>query len=121
MRWYGTRRVLAARLKYSTLRRERPSVTLTLSSRAASKSGDGRKSSITFTRPISPAVYLTVLLLIGSLSFPPVARAEDADHALAIREPDRHHAAVHQTEAEVAPLRATMVQVLGDDAVRIEK
>src|ERR1043166_2081427 len=81
-----------------------------LSSRATSASGDGRKSLITFIRPISPALYLTVLLLIDCPSFAPIAGAENADHATAPGEPHCHHAAVHDPEAEIALLRAAVVQ-----------
>jgi len=56
---------LAARLKKSTLRRDSDSVTFTFSSRRTSASGAGRKSSTTRSRPISPAVYLFVVLRIG--------------------------------------------------------
>src|SRR5262245_20216490 len=103
------------------LRRDRPSVTFTLSSRATSASGEGKKSSITLTRPISPAVYLMVLLLIDSLSLLPVARAEDPDAPRAVREAHCHHAAVYQTEAEITLLRSAVAQVLGDDTPRIEE
>jgi hypothetical protein len=58
MRWYGTRRFLASRLKKSRLRRDSDSGTLTLSSRGARSTSAGRKSSITRTQPMSPAVYL---------------------------------------------------------------
>src|SRR5204863_8567782 len=96
------------------LRRDRLSVTFTFSSRGTRRSGGGRKSSITRTRPISPAVYLTVLLLIDSLSFPPIAGAEDADTAFAIGETHRHHAAVDLAETKVPPFGAAMLQILGD-------
>src|SRR5580704_5236648 len=121
MRWYGTRRFLASRLKKSRLRRDSESVTLTFSSRGTRSAGAGRKSSITRTRPISPAVYLTVLLLIESLSFPPIAGAEDADSATAPGETHRHHAGPNHAEAEVAWLCAAMIQILGDDTARIEE
>src|SRR5580704_8063387 len=121
MRWYGTRRFLASRLKKSRLRRDSDSVTFTFSSRGTRSAGAGRKSSIRRTRPISPAVYLTVLLLIESFSFPPIAGAEDADSAAAPSETHRHHAAADHAEAEVARLRAAMVQILGNDAAWIEE
>jgi len=112
---------LASRLKKSRLRRESESVTFTFSSRGTRSAGAGKKSSITRTRPISPGVYLTVLLLIDSLSFPPIAGAENADAACAIGKAYRHHAASDDAKAKVPRLRAAMLQVLGDDAARIEE
>src|SRR6202023_4186637 len=105
---------LASRLKKSRLRRDSESVTLTFSSRGTRSAGAGRKSSIRRTRPISPAEYLTVLLLIESLSFPPIAGAEDADSAARPCEAYRHHAAADHAEAVVARLGAAMVPLLAD-------
>ena len=108
MRWYGTPRFFAARVKKSTLRRDSASVTLTLSSRGTRASGAGRKSAITRTGPISPAVYLTVLSVIDFLSFAPITRPEYANAVVAPCEANRHHAAVHPAEAKIALLRSAM-------------
>src|SRR5580704_17916479 len=121
MRWYGTRRFLASRLKKSRLRRDSESVTLTFSSRGTRSAGAGRKSSITRTRPISPAVYLTVLLLIDALSFPPIAGAEYSNPSRTIGETHRHHATRNYAEAKIARLRTAMLKVFGDHAARIEE
>src|SRR5439155_64433 len=107
--------------KKSRLRRDSESVTFTLSSRGTSAAGAGRKSSTTRTRPISPAVYLGVLLLIEPLSLSPIASAEDADATFAIGEPHRQYAARHPAEAEIALLAAAVLQILGDHAARVEE
>src|ERR1700733_2101200 len=104
MRWYGTRRFLASRLKKSRLRRDSDSVTFTFSSRGTRSSGAGKKSSITRTRPISPAVYLTVLLLIDFLSFPPIPGAKYTNAPGAVCEAHRHHTAGHPAETKIPPL-----------------
>src|ERR1700733_2812607 len=121
MRWYGTRRFLASRLKKSRLRRDSESVTFTLSSRGTRSLGAGRKSLITRTRPISPAVYLTVLLLIDSLSLPPKAGAKNADTSCAIGEAHREYAVPNPAEAEITPLRAAALQIFSDNATRVEE
>jgi hypothetical protein len=46
---------------------------------ATSRDGAGKKSSTIRALAVAPLVYLTVLLLIQSLAFPPVAGADDAN------------------------------------------
>ena len=71
--------------------------------------------------PISPVVYLTVLLLINRPSFPPISGAEDSNAPIAPGEAHRHDAIADPSEAVVAPLGAAMSQVLGDHELGIEK
>src|SRR5258708_19617668 len=101
MRWYGTRRWRAARLKNATERCDRLSVTFTLCSRSTSLSGDGRKSSTILTRPISPLLYLTVGFFIDCLSFPPLPSPENPDLSVSPLEAHRHNAALAPTHTYV--------------------
>src|SRR5882672_8628043 len=101
MRWYGTRRWRAARLKNATERCERLSVTFTFSSRSTSRSGEGRKSSTILTRPTSPLLYLTVGFFIDCLPFAPVARPENPDPVASPCEAHRHDGILHPAETEV--------------------
>src|SRR6185503_13037024 len=66
-------------------------------------------------------VYLTVLLLIDRLSFPPVAGAEDADTPLAPSETHRHHPIADLAETEIPLLHSAVIQVFGNHALRIEE
>jgi hypothetical protein len=50
------------------------------SSRGTSRSGDGRKSSTTLTRPISPLLYLTVGFFTGT-SFSAAAILSSVNHS----------------------------------------
>src|SRR5271163_2395788 len=121
MRWYGTRRWRAARLKKATERCDRLSVTFTLFSRSTNLSGDGRKSSTILTRPISPLLYSTVGFFINRLSFPPIPSPKNPDPLVSPRKAHRHDGALDLTKTEVAPLIAAMIDVLGDHTQRIEK
>src|SRR5882724_419449 len=121
MRWYGTWRWRAARLKNATERCDRLSVTFTLSSRNTSLSGDGRKSSMILTRPISPLLYLTVGFFIDRLSFPPVSRTKNSDPLVSPCKSHRHDSALNPTEAEVALFAAAVIEVFSNHAQRIEK
>src|SRR5882762_3500627 len=121
MRWYGTRRWRAARLKNATERCDRLSVTFTLSSRSTNRSGDGRKSSTILTRPISPLLYLTVGFFIDRRSFPPIASPENPDLLVSPREAHCHDGALDPTETEIALFATTMTEVFGDHAQRNQK
>src|SRR6266853_7004267 len=121
MRWYGTRRCRAARLKNATERCDKLSVTFTFSSRSTNRSGGGKKSSTILTRPISPLLYLTVGFFIDRFSFPPIARSENPDPLIAPREAHRHDAAFDPAETEIAPFATAMIEVFGDHAQRIQK
>src|SRR4051794_14966520 len=121
MRWYGTRRFCAARLKKVTERCERLSVTFTFSSRSTSRSGDGKKSSTILTRPISPLLYLTVGFFIDRLSFSPVTRAENPYLSVPQGKPHRHDRTLNLPEAKITLFRAAVIEVFGDDAPGIQK
>jgi hypothetical protein len=58
---------------------------------------------------------------MDSLSFSPIASAEDTDTVSAVSEAYRHYAACNRPEAKVAQLAAAMVQVFGDHTMPIEK
>src|SRR6266853_2776180 len=110
MRWYGTRRWRAARLKNATERCDRLNVTFTLSSRSTNLSGDGKKSSTILTRPISPLLYLTVGFFIDRFSFPPVAVSENPDLFVSPCEAHRDNGALDPSETVVALLAAAMMK-----------
>src|ERR1700689_456469 len=121
MRWYGTRRWRAARLKNATERCDRLSVTFTLFSRSTNLSGDGRKSSTILTRPISPLLYSTVGFFIDRFSFPPVTCSENPDPLVSPREAHRHDGTLDPAKTEIATLAPAMIEVLRDHAQRIKK
>src|SRR6266849_2948032 len=121
MRWYGTRRCRAARLKNAAERCDRLSVTFTFSSRSTSLSGDGKKSSTILTRPISPLLYLTVGFFIDRLSFPPVTGTENPDPLVPPCEAHRHNSALDPAETEVALFAPAMIEVFSDHAKQVQK
>src|ERR1700722_7044207 len=86
------------------------SVTFTFSSRNASLSGDGRKSSTILTRPISPLLYLRVGFFIDRLSFPPVARPKNPDLFISPCETHRHDGSFDPAETIVARLVPAVVE-----------
>src|SRR5258708_3135102 len=121
MRWEGTGRWGAARLKNATDRCDRLNVTFTLSSRSTNRPGGGRKSSTILTRPISPLLYLTAGFFIDRLSFPPVTGPENPDLLVSPRKAHRYDGALDPANTEVALLLAAMIEVFGDHAQRVQK
>src|SRR3989304_7191141 len=120
MRWYWVPCLSASRLKNSTLRLDRASVTFTPSSFRAKSSGLGRKSGTTFSFPKGSFVYL-IFALIGSFSFAPISGANDADDALTIREAYRHEPLSNLANAVMSLLGRTVCQILGNHASGINK
>src|SRR5471030_1601040 len=120
IRWYCVPCFSASRLKNVTLCRLSAIVTLTPSSRNASSSGRGRKSSMILGRPIGSSVYL-ILALIELLSFSPVTRAKDPDDAATVGEPHGHHAAPNTPEAVQTSLRGTMRGVLRQETTWVRE
>jgi len=120
MRWYWVPCLSASRLKKSTLRLDRAIVTFTPSSFSTKSSGLGKKSGMTFSFPSGSFVYL-IFALINSFSFAPISGANDADDALAIREAYRHDPLSNLPNTIVSLLGRTVHQILGDDALGINK
>jgi hypothetical protein len=120
MRWYCVCCLAASRLKNSTLRLLRASVTLMLSSRTTSCSGAGRKSGTTLGSPIGSSVYL-IFPVIDLLAFAPVTGADDPYYLVAEREPDAQYAFADLAEAEIARLIAAVCRVDRNDATSISE
>src|SRR3990172_6984603 len=120
MRWYWVPCFSASRLKNSTLRVERAIVIFTPSSCRTKSSGLGRKSGTTFTLPIGSFVYL-IFALIDSLSFAPVASANDTNSAFTVSEAHRHDPLSNQTNTVVSLLGRAVRQILGDHASGVDK
>jgi hypothetical protein len=61
-------------------------------------------------------------LLIDALTLGPVSGPEDADYAVAVREPDGHDPASVRSEAEVPRLfDGTVLKVFSQDTTLVEK
>src|SRR2546430_5074121 len=120
MRWYCVPCRSASRLKKSTLCFDNAIVTLTGSSRKTSWSGGGRKSGRTLILPSGSSVYL-ILLLIDPSAPPQIARSDDPNDIVAIREPHRDDRAADDAEAVVAPFPAAVCDIFCDHATRVSE
>lgn len=69
---------------------------------------------------IGSSVYL-IFALINSLAFPPVAGAEDTNHASAIGKPDSQNAALDLAETEISLLALAVSQVFRNDTMRVSE
>ena len=76
---------------------------------------------MTFRRPSGSSVYL-IRLLIDAFPLAPVARPNDADAALAVREPDSEYAPTDRAEAVEALLFLSAVrEILSNHALWINE
>jgi hypothetical protein len=92
MRLYWVLCFAASRLKNSTLRLLRASVTFTPSSRNTRSSGCGRKFGTTLSLPSGSSVYL-IFALINAFALSPVTGSEYSGHSGSTSEADGKDAA----------------------------
>ncbi len=71
-------------------------------------------------RPIGSSVY-TIFCLINPFAFTPISSPYDPDHVIPNDEPDRHHAAANFTETKVSTFRRTVLCVIGNESIWIQK
>lgn len=91
---------------------------------SVNSSGRGKKSAIrrALSKSTSGGSFVYgIFFFIGFLPFAPIARAEDSDFSVPVREPDGHDFATHFPKTKIAQFAIAVARIFKNNAVFIQK